>query len=115
MRETSASEPSDQASLIPRMTSKPEPSSCSGKSIEETYLLSVRCPVHRGRDSDSGFHTELENLVGDAKGKGTSGSPVRPKVPMRRSEADCPVILMKSGNADGGKGAGHRRQDRANW
>jgi hypothetical protein len=111
MRETSASKPSDQASLNAKTTSKPELSPCSGKSIEETYLLSVQCPVHRGRDSDSGFRTELENLTGDVKRKGTSGEPTRPKVPMRQSEADCPVVLMKSGNADGGKGAGHRRQD----
>ena len=31
-------------------------------------------PVFRRRDSHSGFRTELENLDGDAKGKGTSGS-----------------------------------------
>ena len=31
-------------------------------------------PVWRRRDSHSGFRTERENLAGDAKGKGTSGS-----------------------------------------
>jgi hypothetical protein len=31
-----------------------------------------------------GFRTELENLGGDAKGKGTSGRPTRPKVPKHR-------------------------------
>jgi len=59
------------------------------------YLLAVRCPVYRRRDSDSGFRTELENLIGDAKGKGTSGDPVRLKVPMRRPGADCPVVVWK--------------------
>jgi hypothetical protein len=32
-----------------------------------------RCPVLRRPDSYSGFCTELENLDGDGKGKGTSG------------------------------------------
>src|SRR3984893_14911007 len=39
-----------------------------------TYLLAMRCPVCRRRDSHFGSRTELENLAGDAKGKGTSGS-----------------------------------------
>ena len=37
--------------------------------MAETYLLVMRCPVYRRRDSNLGFHTELENLVGDAKRK----------------------------------------------
>jgi hypothetical protein len=39
-----------------------------------TYLLALRCPVCRRRDSHSGSHMERENLLGDAKGKGTSGN-----------------------------------------
>ena len=39
-----------------------------------TYLLAMWCPVCRRRDSHLGFRTELENLAGDAKGKGTSGT-----------------------------------------
>ena len=42
--------------------------------MADTYLLAMRCPVYRRRDSHPGFRTELENLVGDAKGKGASGS-----------------------------------------
>src|SRR5438876_11306816 len=34
----------------------------------------MRRPVWRRRDSHSGCRTELENLTGDAKGKGASGS-----------------------------------------
>ena len=34
-----------------------------------TYLLAVRCPVQRRRESSPGFRAELENLVGDGKGK----------------------------------------------
>ena len=77
--------------------------------MADTYLLAMRCPVYRRRDSSSGFRTELENLVGDGKGKGTSGSTARLKVPMRRPGADCSVVAMKRGNARGAKGAGHSR------
>ena len=35
---------------------------------------------------------ELENLFADGKGKGASGSPVRPKVLRQRTGADCPVV-----------------------
>src|SRR5215472_2900612 len=93
------------------MTSKPGWSPCSGTSMAETYVLVMRCPVHRQRDSHSGFRTELENLAGDGKGKGTSGDNVRPKVPMRESGADCSVLAMKRGNARRAKGAGHSRRD----
>src|SRR6267142_1194631 len=82
---------------------------CSRKSVAETYLLATRCPVYRRHDSRSGSRTELENLSGDAKGKGTSSETARPKVPMRRVGADCSVIARKRGNARGAKGAGHRR------
>ena len=52
---------------------------------------------------------ELETLAGDEKGKGTSGSTARPKVPMRQLGADCSVVAVKWGNAHGAKGAGHPR------
>jgi hypothetical protein len=80
--------------------------------MEDTYLLTMRCPVYRRRDSHSGFRTELETLIGDVKGKRTSGDPTRPKVPMRRSGSDRPIVVMKWGNAHGAKGAGHSRRDR---
>ena len=54
-------------------------------------------------------------LANDAKGKGTSSEPARPKVPMRRTGADSSVIARKRSNARGAKGAGHRRWERANW
>ena len=83
----------------------------SGNSVEVTYLPITRCPVFRRRDSNSGFRAELENLLGGDKGKGASGSSVRPKVPIRRAGADCPVVARKRGNARGAKGAGHLRCD----
>ena len=78
--------------------------------MTETYVLAMRCPVYRRRDSVSGFRTELENLVGDVKGKGTSGNTARPKVPMRQSGADCPEVVVKRSNFRGAKGAGHPRR-----
>ena len=38
----------------------------------------------------------FENLVGDAKGKGTSGGTVKPKVPMRQPGADCSPRTLSS-------------------
>ena len=74
--------------------------------MAETYLLAMRGPVQRRRDSNPGFRTELENLTGDGKGKGTSGSPARPKVPKHRLGSDCSIVVEKRGNARGAKGAG---------
>ena len=85
---------------------------CLGSSRAGTYLLVLWCPVQSRRESDPGFRTELENLVGSVKGKGPSGRTVRPKVPMRQLGADCSVIVRKRGNARRAKGAGHRRRDR---
>ncbi len=101
---------------IERLLTAPKPgfSKCPGRSMEDTYLLFMRCPVYRRHDSHSGFRMELENLDGDAKGKGTSGDPTRLKVPMHRSGAHCLVVARKRGNARGAKGAGHPRQDGVN-
>jgi hypothetical protein len=81
-----------------------------GTAWKVTYLLAMRGPVYRRHDSYLGFGTELENRVGDAKGKGTSGDPTRPKVPLHRPGAHCFVRAMKRGNARGAKGAGHPRR-----
>jgi len=75
--------------------------------MADTYLLAMWCPVYRRRDSSPGSRAELENLVGDAKGKGPSGGPARPKVPKRLPGADCSVVAANQGNAWGAKGAGH--------
>ncbi len=97
-----------------RTTSKPEFPACSGSSMEGTYLLAIRCPVHRRRDSNSGSCTELENLGGDAKGKGASGCPMRPKVPRHWPGTHCFVVARKRGNSRGAKGAGHPRRNGVN-
>jgi len=112
VRETNASEPL----MRPRNGStggiKTGAPPLSGKSMAETCILAMRCPGYRWRDSNFGSGPELENLFGGDKGKGTSGSSARPKVPIRRAGADCPVVAMKRGNARGAKGAGHPRCDR---
>ena len=79
--------------------------------MEDTYLLAMRCPVYRRRDSHLGFRTELETLARRWEGKRHKRRPARPKVPMRRPGADCPIVVMKRGNARGAKGAGHSRRD----
>src|SRR5215469_16260934 len=40
-----------------------------------------------------------------------SGSPARPKVPIRRFGTDCLVLAWKRSNARGAKGAGHSRHE----
>jgi len=85
-----------------------------GEAWKGTYLLSMRWPVYRRRDSHSGFRMEVENLAGDAKGKGTRGSPTRPKVPKRRPGAHCFVVARKQRNSCGAKGAGHLGRDWVN-
>jgi len=76
IRETNANEALMTHRNTTLTTSKPGMPATSGKSTAVTYLLAVRCWVYRSRESNSGLRTELENLVGDAKGKGTSGSPI---------------------------------------
>ena len=95
-------------------TSKPGSPACPGNSMEGTYLLAMWGPVFRWHDSYPGFRTELENRVGDVKGKGTSGDPTRPKVPRHRPGAHCFVVARKRGNSRGAKGAGHSRRDGVN-
>jgi len=77
-----------------------------------TCLLAMRCPGFRWRDSNLGFDTELENLRGGDKGKGTSGRSVRLKVLIRYVGADCPVLAKKRSNVRGAKGVGYPHRDR---
>src|SRR5271166_939235 len=100
---------SDDASKRTWTASKPGSPSCSGISVEDTYLLTTRCPVFRRRDSHLGFRTELETLVGHAKGKRHKRWTARLKVPMGQSGADRPIVVTKRGNACRAKGVGHSR------
>jgi len=79
-----------------------------GTSSEDVLRLAERHPACRRREARPGFRMERENLAGDGKGKGTSGSNREAEIPMRRRRADCFVVAKKRGNARGAKGAGHR-------
>jgi hypothetical protein len=65
-------------------------------------LLSIWCPVYRGRDSNPGSCTELENLVGYMKEKGASGEPVRPIMPKLRyfGLSAAMVVLVQSSSVE---------------
>src|SRR5258707_9069226 len=76
----------------------PKPGDChsSGISLGDVLRLPKRHPAWRRREAQSGFCTERENLAGDAKGKGASGSnreaestdaPVRGGLPRSSVEA----------------------------
>src|SRR5689334_12125726 len=65
--------------------------------MANTCLLAMWCPVYRRRDSSSGAYVELENPVGDAKGKDASVETTRSKVPMSRLGVDCPVLVIVGG------------------
>src|SRR5437660_10667826 len=100
----------------------PKPGGChsSGISLGDVLRLPKRHPAWRRREAQSGSCTERENLAGDAKGKGTSGSnreaestdaPERGGLPRSSAEAgQCPwsgggeslALRLASARATGG-------------
>src|SRR5258705_10997380 len=77
----------------------PKPGAChsSGISLGDVLRLPRRHPAYRRREAQPGSCTERENLTGDAKGKGASGS-------NREAEStDAPVRggLLRSSNEAG--------------
>src|SRR5262249_4773629 len=114
IREMSANDPLTKRRNRSTTTPKPGSPPCPGSSMEGAYLLAMRGPAFRRHDSYLGFRTELENRVGDDKGKHTSGRTTRPKVPMHRPGTDCFVVVKKRGNSRGAKGAGHPHWDGVN-
>jgi hypothetical protein len=81
--------------------------------MAKTYLLAMRCPVCRRRDSHSGFRMERENLAGDAKGKGASGShreaestdaPERGGLPRSSDEAGVMLVERRGRVTEVGSG-----------
>jgi hypothetical protein len=75
--------------------SKPGADPSSGTSLGDALRLPKRHPACRRREAQSGSCTERENLAGDVKGKGASGSNREAEIPMRRRGADCPVVVPK--------------------
>jgi hypothetical protein len=63
-----------EASKSDQAMSKPEADPSSGTSLGDALRLPKRHPACRRREAQSGSCTERENLAGDAKGQGTSGS-----------------------------------------
>ena len=75
--------------------SKPGGDPSSGISSGDVLILPERHPACRRREARPGSGVERENLAGDAKGKGASGSNREAEIPMRRRGADCLVVAMK--------------------
>ena len=67
----------------------------SAISVAATYLLAMRRPVYRWRDSNLGSGMELGNSSGNAKRKPYKCEPRRGKVSMYLKGADHPVVVMK--------------------
>ena len=87
----------------------PKPGDChsSGISLGDVLRLPKRHPAWRRREPQSGSCTERENLAGDAKGKGTSGSnrkaestdaPERDGL-LRSSEEAAVMVVERRGRA----------------
>jgi hypothetical protein len=81
---------------------KPGGDPSSGISSEDVLIPTERHPACRQREARSGFRMERENLAGDAKGKGASGSnreaestdaPERDGLP--RSSDEAGVMLVE--------------------
>src|SRR6266446_9182296 len=96
--------------------SEPGVDPSSGKSSGDGMRPPERHPAYRRREPRPGSRAERENLAGDGKGKGTSGSnreaestDARARGGLLRSSKEAGVM------ARGAKEAGHRRWERANW
>ena len=59
---------------IPQTMSKPRGGTSFGISSGDVLILPERHPACRRHEARLGYGTERENLAGDAKGKGASGS-----------------------------------------
>ena len=82
--------------------SKPGVDPTSGISSGDVLILPERHPACRRRETQLGFRMERDNLAGDVKGKGTSGSnreaestdaPERGGLP--RSSDEASVMLVE--------------------
>ena len=89
--------------------SKPRVDPTFGISSEDVLIPTERHPTCRQREARPGFGTERENLAGDAKGKGASGSnreaeitdaPERDALPCSSAEAAV-MAVERRGQAIG--------------
>jgi hypothetical protein len=65
------------------------------KLTEAREIPTERHRAYRQREARSGSGTERENLAGDAKGKGASGSHREAESTDASRGADCPVLATK--------------------
>ena len=103
----------------------PKPGGChpSGISLGDVLRLPKRHPAWRRREAQSGSCTERENLAGDAKGKGTSGSnreaestdaPERGGLPCSSDEAGVMLVERRGQVTDvGSEPTGNRRSSKS--
>src|SRR6202011_3554101 len=99
--------------------SKPGGGHSSGISLGDVLRLPKRHPAWRRREAQSGSCTERENLAGDAKGKGASGSnreaestdaPERGGLPCSSDEAGVMLVERRGQVTDvGSEPTGNRR------
>ena len=94
--------------------SEPGGDPSSGISSGDALIRPERHPACRRREAQPGSCTERENLIGDAKGKGASGS----NHEAESTDAPDRGGLLRSSDeavyARGAKGAGHRHLARVN-
>src|SRR5271169_3670553 len=91
---------------------KPGVDPSSGISLGDVLRLPKRHPACRRREAQSGFRMERENLAGDAKGKGASGShreaestdaPERGGLPRTSDEAGVMLVERRGQVTDVGR------------
>src|ERR1700688_4712140 len=87
---------------------KPEVDPPSGTSLGDALRLPKRHPACRRREAQSGSCAERENLAGDAKGEGASGSNREAESTDAPERGGLPRSSDEAGNARGAKGAGAR-------
>ena len=106
--------------------SKPGADPASGISLGDVLRLPKRHPACRRREAQSGSCTERENLAGDAKGKGASGSnreaestdaPERGGLPCSSAEAGVMLVERRGrvtnvgiGSTGNGRNSAHQRK-----
>src|SRR6266403_4041161 len=103
--------------------SKPRGDPSRGTSSEDVLIPTERHPAYRQREARLGSGTERENLAGNAKGKGASGSnreaestdaPERGGLPCSSDEAGVMLVERRGQVTDvGSEPTGNRRSSNA--
>src|SRR5438876_5349583 len=86
--------------------SKPGGCHSSGISLGDALRLPKRHPAWRRRKLNLAVVRNVRTWPAMPREKAQAAPTARPKVLMRRRGADCPVVVLKRGNARGAKGGG---------